>query len=317
MSRPPPPVATGSSDQPALLLSCRQSQTLAKPEQMTTIPRMPVLLPSWLQRVREDWVVGPIRRDPRTREDMPFGISISDAFDGAIGGGQTDFDEPWQTLSASDRVHLYAYLNQLGHLEELYAAFVMLFADERLEAPIVVDVGCGPFTGGLAFAAATGCHAFTYIGVDTSAEMRRFGEQLASAAITEGGLSLEAKRLWASSLADVAWEEPPGWRPVIVIVSYLLASPSVDVELLVHDLESLLRRLGRGVVVVLYTNAPSSSPNRNFVMFRESLIACGFSIKKDEMGSIVTQRYRRQKARELRYALLYRDKQKKLNLRGN
>ena len=46
----------------------------------------------------------------------------------AINWGQADFDEPTGALSAEDRVLLYSYLNQLGHLEELSEAFHQVFS---------------------------------------------------------------------------------------------------------------------------------------------------------------------------------------------
>ena len=56
-----------------------------------------------------------------------------------------------------------------GHLEELTAAFRMLFGKSPVNEPIVVDLGCGPCTGGLAIAGALGEQpSFDYIGVDRS-----------------------------------------------------------------------------------------------------------------------------------------------------
>ena len=43
---------------------------------------------------------------------------------------------------------LYSYWNQKRHLEELSAAFGQLFDRSRPKNMIVIDLGCGPFTGG-------------------------------------------------------------------------------------------------------------------------------------------------------------------------
>ena len=73
-------------------------------------------------------------------------MDMGGAFE-AIGGGQADFDAPCGDLTPDDLALLYAYLNQKGHLEELVAAFGQLLTRSKPPNPIVVDIGCGPFTG--------------------------------------------------------------------------------------------------------------------------------------------------------------------------
>ena len=129
---------------------------------------MPVELPQWLKILRREEVVDRVRNDPRSVDGTLLGVTGDVAFAEVIGGGQAEFDEPWNDLSGDDRVLLYAYFNQLGHLEELIEAFRLLFADSsHPDNPIVVDLGCGPFTGGLALATAFGRESrLDYIGVD-------------------------------------------------------------------------------------------------------------------------------------------------------
>ena len=118
---------------------------------------MPVELPQWLEDLRRSEVVDRVHNDPRSAKGTVLGVERGVALREVIGGGQADFDEPWNDLSADDRVLLYAYFNQLGHLEELTEAFRQLFAhSSRPDNPIVVDLGCGPFTGGLSIATAFG-----------------------------------------------------------------------------------------------------------------------------------------------------------------
>ncbi len=158
----------------------------------------------------------------------------------AVGGGQADFDQPWGDLSPDDRVLLYAYFLQKGHLEELTAAFQMMFDQSNFdEKPVVVDLGCGPFTGGLALSGVLGRgRAFDYIGIDRSEAMRRLGEHLASNAEIPNEAST-VSRLWSPNLKCVPWCESPGWRPVLVILSYLLAS-----QFLVYGPNALSRARG-------------------------------------------------------------------------
>lgn len=264
-------------------------------------------LPRWLEQLRRSEILERVKRDPRSTGQRPFlGVDYHTAMQ-AIGWGQAPFDDPWGDLSPEDRVLLYAYFNQLGHLEELTAAFRMLFAAGPPDGePIVVDLGCGPFTGGLAVAGVLGPECrFSYIGMDRSSEMRRFGEHLAVAAERLEDVPRIARH-WTANLPSVCWTRAPAWPPVVVIVSYLLASPTLNAAELIGELEELLRKLGRGPVTVLYTNSVRPSANLSFPVFRQTLQGAGFKLYADDTGSIDIERLRGQRERPLRYALFHR-----------
>lgn len=270
----------------------------------------PVELPDWLNRVRKDEVVDPVRDDPRSQGDTLFGMDGRGAFD-VVGGGQADFDAPCGDLSADDLALLYAYMNQKGHLEELVAAFGQLLAGEKPRNPIVVDIGCGPFTGGLALAATLGEDPrFDYIGVDRADSMRRLGARQASSDLLPGQVTTH----WAPDLGSVYWPHHPGWRDVIVIVSYLFASPSLDAEALFGDLNRLLGRLGRGAVTLLYTNSAHEGPNRQYPGFRERLVEVGFRAHAENRGEILVERWNGPRERNLYYALFHRPRRQTLSL---
>ena len=208
---------------------------------------------------------------------------------------------------------LYAYLNQKGHLEELVAAFGQLLAGAKPENPIVLDIGCGPFTGGLALAATLGAdRCFDYIGVDRADSMRRLGARLAGSDLLPGRVTA----LWASAVESVEWRRPPGFREVIVIVSYLFASPTLDAEAMFGDLDRLLRRLGRGGVTLLYTNSSREGPNRQYPRFREKLEEAGFRVHAEDRGEIAIERSNRLQERKLYYALFRRPPMRTLRLGG-
>lgn len=273
-------------------------------------------LPPWLNELRSTEIVRTVQADARTRSDHLLGVPKARIFHEVLGGGQADFDSPWQELSSDDRALLYAYFLQKPHIEELMAAFTMLFANSSIEDPVVIDLGCGPFTGGLALGAVLGTNApYSYIGVDRSAAMRRLGEQLASAAVRTGGIA-NAARHWVDDLDSVQWTSPPKWRPVIVIVSYLLASPTLDACALVAQVEKLLLRLGRGPVTVIYTNSPRPDANRSFPSFRAALEAAGFTLNQHDTGKIQIERSGSMQDRELQYALFHRQTQNILHLAG-
>lgn len=275
---------------------------------------MVVVLPQWLADLRRSHVVEPARSDPRSTVGTILGVDPETAMTVLAGGGQADFDTSRAGYTPQDRALLYAYYLQKGHLEELTSAFGQLFGSRSIDDPIVVDLGCGPFTGGLALAGALPPGSqYDYIGVDRSWAMRELGERLAST----GELPCEIRRHWASDVQSVSWNRPPGWRPVIVIVSYLLASPTLDVVGLFRDLETLLTRLGRGPVTVLYTNSPREAANARFPSFRAALREAGFELFADDTGAIEIERWGGARARSLRYALFHRSRQDTLHLGGD
>ena len=272
---------------------------------------MAVELPRWLRDLRRAEVVDRVRNDPRSGSDSYLGLSSYAAM-AAIEWGRAPFDEPWHDLSPADRALLYAYFNQKGHLEELTEAFRMIFANQTPDDPIVIDVGCGPCTGGLALAGVLDPPAFDYIGVDSSETMRDLGERLAASVPRLNGM----RRRWASGPAAVDWDRAPGWRSVLVIVSYLLASPTLDPVRLVADLDELLARLGNGRVAVLYTNSPRPDANRNFPRFQVAMQNAGFDMPADGTGEIVIERWEGNRPRNLRYAVFRRPAKTKLLLGG-
>lgn len=270
-------------------------------------------LPRALLDLRRTEIVRPVLSDPRTLGDLVLGVDRDTALE-AIQWGQADFDKPIGTLSAEDRVLLYAYFNQPGHIEELSEAFRQMFSQARPEDPlIVVDLGCGPFTAGLALAAQLGAtEQFDYIGVDRSQTMLEFGERLAAAAETMPTLP-QIRRQWASDVASIPWTDPPGWRPVLVVVSFLLASRTLSVEQLLNDLKALLSTLGRGEVFVLYTNSASERANQTFPILRKMLVDTHFNTVVDDIGVVHTER----RTRNLRYALFHRRAQRTLEISGD
>ncbi len=143
--------------------------------------------------------------------------------------------------------------------------------------------------------------------------MCRLGERLALAA-AEFDESPQSTRQWAAGIASVSWESAPSWRPVIVIASYLLASPTLDAEQLIVELDDLLAKLGRGPVTVLYTNSTRPDANRSFPAFRAVLENKGFDLYADDTDEIEIARLSGTRLRELRYALFRRQRRDTLRL---
>ncbi len=275
-----------------------------------------IQLPDWIKQLRRSEIVDRVQKDPRSVAETLLGISFTVAREQVTEWGQANFDEPWKDLSPADRVLLYAYCHQLRHLEELTAAFHILFHQTPpKENLVVIDVGCGPFTGGLAFAGEIGSESqFDYIGIDHSQAMRSLGETLASATKHLNGVY----RQWSPDISSVDWGSAPNWRPVIIIVSYLLASRTLDVETLISELEILFNKIGRGTVTILYTNSPQSEANRNFPTFRKALQDADFELRVNDEGMVKIEKQPGEiRTYKLRYALFFRPEQNILSLGGD
>lgn len=265
-----------------------------------------VTINAWLNEVRRRHIIEPITRDVReTRESQTrLGLPVWWIFQNAVGGGQASFDEPVEPLSPRDRVMLYAFLLQKGHIGELTHAFELLLSKQPhlLQGATIVDIGCGPFTSGLALANVAGnSTAFRYVGVDTSQQMRTLGCELAHAAMDASGLHPGASIAFVASLDYFDFgSSRAGWT--IVVLSYLLASPTIDVALLVRQIVDACNRIGPGPVALLYTNSARDEARAAFPEFCDRLQAEGFLLNIGETETLTDG----EKPRNIHYALFTR-----------
>jgi len=259
----------------------------------------------WLESLRRSHIVAPIMDDSREtgEPNTRLGLPTSWVFNEAIGGGQASFDEPLGELSASDRVLLYAFFNQKSHVNELVHAFEKLLTAPRdLNRATVLDIGCGPFTSGLALAEVVGnAIPFRYFGVDTSQTMCTLGEKLAEGAKAAGGLSPETTARFFSSTDDIDFDTPRStWT--IVVLSYLLASKSIDANVLVRQIADACNRIGPGPVALLYTNTSRKEATVAYPAFEQAMTEAGFSVKIEDTEVLCLEG----KERKLHYALFVR-----------
>ena len=155
--------------------------------------------------------------------------SLKDIYMSVINYGRSDFSAPEKvydrrqghnvTLSAADQVRLYchyfmrAYLAEACHSLSLIKDWLHAKALHAGGMMTMVDIGCGPATGGIALAmtSADAGYQTAYIGIDISLEMRKIGSDLLNK--TTGGA---VKARFASSLTDItvggsyAWADEQG-----------------------------------------------------------------------------------------------------------
>ena len=261
--------------------------------------------PDWLMDLLEEEVHARIDDDPRTQASPGtfLGWPKGKIFFDVLGGGQADFDESLGDLTPEDRALLYARYNQARHLDELREAFRLLF-DGSIQAgsPTLIDLGCGPITAGLALAAALGPgRAFRYHGIDRASGMRELGRRFADAAERREAFHPSTTWTFSDDLDKNDFGKIRG-DLTLVVASYLLASPTLDVDGLVVSLLRALDRIGPGPVAILYTNSAKPGPNTKYPRFVDALLAGGFKILTDR-----TEKFEETRTPlELRYALLFR-----------
>jgi SAM-dependent methyltransferase len=259
----------------------------------------------WYELVRRTCIVDPLNNDPRETHQNGMRLCKPSRwiFDQAIGGGQANFDEPIEDLSPRDRVMLYALFNQKGHVPELIHAFQKLVdRPQRLNNATMLDIGCGPFTAGLALANVAGnAVAFRYVGVDTSREMCALGNELANAAREAGGLSPQTQVQFAGSIDSINFGQSRlGWT--VVVLSYLLASASLNIELIVWQIVNACGRIGPGPVAVLYTNSAQPERRAAFPEFQRRMVDAGFKCEAVDTELLTDG----EKPRNIHYALFTR-----------
>ena len=263
--------------------------------------------PKWLSALLEKEVIRRILDDPRTGPGNFLGWSKMTVFSDVIGGGQANFDAPIGNLTGDDRALLYARYNQERHLDELGAAFTTLFSGASAAGkPTVLDLGCGPFTAGLALAAAVGADKeFRYYGIDKYQSMRTLGARFAAAARDLNGLH-SGSTFWFGDNFDAADFGRIRGDLTIVVASYLLASPTLNVQELVAQIVAATARIGPGPVAVLYTNSAMAHANVKYPEFRDRLTAAGFEVIVDDVEKFVDTE---KDPKLLRYALLLKAEQ--------
>jgi SAM-dependent methyltransferase len=264
-----------------------------------------LVAPAWLEAAIDEEIITRINKDPRTiaAPNTFLGWPKNKIFIDVLGFGQANFDATVGHLSPADRALLYARYNQPRHLDELSDAFTKLLANSQYAGrPTILDLGCGPFTAGLAFAACFGPEReFRYFGIDIAASMCDLGARLVKAADRLGGLNARTTCEFGADLDNINFGRIRG-DLTIIVASYLLASPTLNANLLVNKVLRALDRIGPGPAAVLFTNSAVPHLNTKYPEFRDALCDAGFIIEVDDTELFTPTK----NPKELRYALFFR-----------
>lgn len=272
----------------------------------------------WMRELRRTHIVQPIQSDTRTRPPGTlFGWSVDEAYRIGIENGQADFDISVRDLYPRDRALLYAYLNQGRHLDELTHALSVMTDGNllSLRKATVFDIGCGPFTGGLAVGMVLdGLYPFHYVGIDRAQSMRNLGQVLADAAKAAGGFERDTSVQFLESLDQYRRVGPPRGTWTLVLVCYLLASPTLSVVEMANSIASACDRNGPGPVSVLCLNSAAAIANSRFPEFAARMTALGFEARVAESERFTDTR---STPKDLHYALFHRVENLVVDIPGN
>ncbi|WP_406826412.1 hypothetical protein [Pedobacter sp. KACC 23697] len=163
--------------------------------------------------------------------------------------GRTDFRKSYGEITTDDKVLLYCFFNMKKHFYTSYAVFELIlpslktFFNNTDYKPIMIDLGCGPMTSGLALAdlikTTTGnALSFTYIGVDIAPAMLRRAKTFEVSDIFSESTFYYHEN-WNDIDFGVLYAVAGKNNPVLINASYLFASDSLlpaDLAIFVADI---------------------------------------------------------------------------------
>lgn len=233
-------------------------------------------------------VLQQLREDARTMmPDYVLG-NTEDVNLTLINYGRADFADDLQvwsaaqsemvTLTPDDQVRLYAFYLMRGYYAEARAAYATVCDRLCREAALcggrvmMVDVGCGPATCGLAWAGMPGMgeRQLTYVGVDTSASMKRLAARLMHDVHT--GVHCR----FVSTLADLSMA---GWAtdselPRLVLFNFAHFFVSTDgrtAERMATRMVEIMRQNPLNKYVVMVQHGAHEARLRSYEVFKNCL----------------------------------------------
>ena len=174
--------------------------------------------------------------------------------------GRTNFDEPFEGLTAKEKVLIYCLHYMPMHLFGSYHIFTKhpLPVSDRV---VFIDFGCGPLTSGIAFWAAFARNRdITYFGIDSSQrmldkarEINRYGPYGDGSPFIKGWSTPDYNQLH-DYLGDyiAAGNE----TQIIFNFCYFLASRTLDLRDLSDCLTQIVATYNQHKMFVIYQNPP-------------------------------------------------------------
>ena len=229
-------------------------------------------------------VLTPIKEDART--EWPFAILGNDMDKNReiIGYGRGNFSnqlelfESKEVYSATDKVLLYCFYNMRMHYcsaKAVYEAmhnFIQAAIQGHSERVLFCDTGCGPGTGGLAFADLFPLtKRWKYIGVDTSIPMMRKAEEFFQSQSYENVSCRFTENFMA--ITDEDWQEI-STNPTLVLFNYSFFFANIDVltaEKLAERINEIAGYYPLNTYIIINQNSPNDQRNKSYKVFKKRL----------------------------------------------
>ncbi len=298
-------MSRGSTGCASLLPSSGSGQTT-----MTTLQRS-----AGMHRLHCRTVIQPIMDDPRTNLEIGhwLGHPFADIRTKILGCGLADFNDgylhsKYGDLSNEDKVLLYCFVHMTQHFFESVSTFRRFRTRLKtlLSAPrptIMVDLGCGPGTAGLALAESFNRPNVDYRGVDHATPMLRMARSLLSAARDDGlfgpRFRFSTTSSWGALHRLAAAIDDP--RNLLLNATYLFASDSLDVGDLCACILEFKRNANIKQMLFTYSNTVATPAGERFTVFKRKLRAHFSSIGP----KIATIRYRKKPSSDEVVAVKY------------
>jgi hypothetical protein len=241
-------------------------------------------------------LIQPIKNLPETKlPNKILGFDKSYIRREVLEYGLTDFDLQYNDITSECKVLLYNYFNLRKHYFTFYHIISSL---DNLSTyyssfdPIIIDLGCGPGTAGLAFVESyfqSGIKPkFKYIGVDISKSMlNTANENIKYLNLNK----CDIEPFFSKSIdLDLIKSQINPTSMLIFTASYLFASGSLDESKLALSINELLNTYKEIPVVFIFQNTQSVDKNIKYHNFKKKLIGLNVKISKSELIYYKTKR---------------------------
>lgn len=193
--------------------------------------------------------------------------------------GRTDFREAYNEISPSEKVLLYCFFNMKKHFFTSYAVFerilpsLKVFFNIEEYTPIMIDLGCGPMTSGIAIAdlmmsTESNPLSFTYVGVDIAPAMIERAKMFENSPLFSK-TSFYYYEDWEEIDFSVLYATTGKNNPVIFNASYLFSSESLIPSQLAEFVLNVVKLWDS--VYLIFQNPDSDTRNIKYIDFKSRL----------------------------------------------
>lgn len=219
----------------------------------------------------------PVLNDSRTISyDILYGYDSKTIRTEILEFGLTDFDAPYHSISADEKVNLYCYFNLKKHyfttyalLERFLSTFDSVYSIQNLN---FIDYGCGPLTSAIAlgdiFIEKTNEKLkVKYFGIDSSDAMIRKAKSFSNISCFSPLSTFNfTKELNGFNLLDIAKNSEKESCINVINCSYLFASETLNENELLKHLKKMEKSTSE--IYLLYQNSTLDIKNKKWESFK-------------------------------------------------